>query len=389
MSFSHCPCCHSAQLIDFFVVKNAPIFSVVTVATRKEALDVPKRDIQLALCQGCGFVFNRSYDTGIDYFTLGYEDQQGFSATFMAYLTRISLDLVERYRLQGKTLLEIGCGKGDFINLLTEMADGYGIGIDPAYVEGRQVNPRLTFYPEFYGPEHAGLRPDFICCRHTLEHISDPLAFMQLLRGNIPPQQSPVLFVEVPQINRILEIQAFWDIYFEHCSYFNATSLAALFRNAGFKVLDIRLDYDDQYLLIEAVPATEKQPERFSLEDPVSSMLQRVLQFQEQVSLQLSEWRQRLEVFKKAGRRVVIWGGGSKSVGFLTHFADLGLIDYVVDINPNMEGNYIPGIGSRYVQPAFLISYQPDIVIIMNGVYREEITRNLIEMGLNPEIYIL
>src|SRR5690606_30243695 len=122
------------------------------VKSRAEALAVPRKDIELGICHGCGFIFNRLYDTSIDYFTLGYEDQQGFSKTFMAYLTRISEDLIGRYGLQGKTLLEIGCGKGDFINLLATLAKGKGIGVDPAYEEGRQNNPDLRFFREMYAP---------------------------------------------------------------------------------------------------------------------------------------------------------------------------------------------------------------------------------------------
>jgi hypothetical protein len=54
-----------------------------------------------------------------------------------------------------------------------------------------------------------------------------------------------------------------------------------------------------------------------------------------------------------------------------------------------MENNFIPGIGSRYVQPGFLAAYQPDVVIIMNGVYEKEITASLHTMGVNPEVHAL
>ena len=90
--------------------------------------------------------------------------------------------------LREKPCLEIGCGKGDFINLLTELNGGKGIGIDPAYQEGRQTNPNLTFYKEFYKLEHGKLPADFICCRHTLEHIHGTKAFLQLIRDSIGNQ---------------------------------------------------------------------------------------------------------------------------------------------------------------------------------------------------------
>jgi hypothetical protein len=76
-------------------------------------------------------------------------------------------------------------------------------------------------------------------------------------------------------------------------------------------------------------------------------------------------------------------------VGFLTHFNDLGLIKHVVDINPHMQGNFIPGIGIQYVDPKFLHTHKPDVVIIMNGVYEKEIAKMLLEMELTPQLICL
>ena len=71
----------------------------------------------------------------------------------------------------------------------------------------------------------------------------------------------------------------------------------------------------------------------------------------------MGDWHDKLTKLKQNGSKTVVWGGGSKSVGFLTNFADLGVIEYVVDINPHMENNYIPGIGKKYIQPKFLKKY--------------------------------
>ena len=124
MLHTKCPNCGGEHIEGFFIIKNAPIFSLVTVKSKEEALNVPRKDIELGFCHSCGFIFNRLFDTTIDYFTGGYEDQQGFSKTFMEYLTGVSNELIDRYDLRGKTLMEIGCGKGDFINLLTNLNGG-------------------------------------------------------------------------------------------------------------------------------------------------------------------------------------------------------------------------------------------------------------------------
>ena len=389
MLHTKCPNCGGSAIEGFFKIKNAPIFSLVTVKSKEEALNVPRKDIELGFCHSCGFIFNRLFDTRIDYFTGGYEDQQGFSKTFMEYLTGISKELIEKYNLKGKTTMEIGCGKGDFINLLTELNGGKGIGVDPAYEEGRQTNPNLTFYKEFYSEKHGNLKASMISCRHTLEHIHGTYDFLKLIRQSLNDSPDTVVFFEIPQISRILDIQAFWDIYYEHCSYFSAGSLARMFRATGYEILDLRLVYSNQYLLIEAKPTDVPSTKTFDIEESIEEQKARVENFKVKIEEQLGDWRKKLIALKEKGSKVVVWGGGSKSVGFLTNFADLDAIEYVVDINPHMEGNFIPGIGKQYKQPSFLKDYQPDAVIIMNGVYQKEITQSLHDMGVYPEIYAL
>jgi hypothetical protein len=207
---------------------------------------------------------------------------------------------------------------------------------------------------------------------------------MKIIRDSIKDNENVVLFFEVPSIVRILKIQAFWDIFYEHCTYMSPGSLARLFRLNNFEVLDMYLEYDNQYLFIEAKPVDEKSSKIHPLEESVEELKALTKEFVEKINIQLGEWEEKLLQYKKENKKVVIWGGGSKSVGFLTHFHDLGVIEHVVDINPHMQGNYIPGIGLQYVGPEFLKEYKPDVVIQMNSVYTEENRKTLNEMGLDP-----
>jgi hypothetical protein len=151
----------------------------------------------------------------------------------------------------------------------------------------------------------------------------------------------------------------------------------------------LRLVYSNQYLLIEARPTDKISTKTFPIEESIEEQKARVENFKVKIQEQLGDWRKKLIALKEKGKKVVVWGGGSKSVGFLTNFADLDAISYVVDINPHMEGNFIPGIGKQYKSPTFLKDYQPDAVIIMNGVYQKEITQSLHDMGVFPEVFAL
>jgi hypothetical protein len=386
MKHSTCPTCANTDLEDFFTVQNAPVHSLATMKSYEEAMKVPRKDIVLTFCNGCGLVFNSKFDTSIDYFTGGYEDQQGFSPTFVKFLTGVSNRFIDKYDVRKKKVVEIGCGKGDSLNLICELGENKGVGIDPAWEPGRgEGNPDVEFIRDFYSESHGSLKPACITCRHTLEHIHDTTDFIGTIRKSVEGTE-PILFFEVPCIVRILDVQAFWDIFYEHCTYLSPGSLARLFRRNNFEVLDMYLEYDDQYLFIEARPVDETSDKTHPLEESVDDLKAMTRVFVEKINAELAAWRNRLSLFKDEGKRVVVWGGGSKSVGFLTHFGDLDVIEHVVDINPNMLGNFIPGIGIQYVGPDFLEQYKPDVVIVMNSVYMDEIQKSLSDRGLHPQM---
>ncbi len=390
MKHISCPGCSDNRTVEFYNVLNAPVHSIVTVTDRKKAMNIPRKEITLAICKGCGLIYNSSFDTKTDYHSQPFEDQQGFSPTFTKFITSIAQSFIDKYNIYNKKIIEIGCGKGDFLLLISKLGNNIGIGIDPAYVEGRiPPNENLSFLKEFYQEKHGKLPVDAIVCRHTLEHIHDVGNFLNTLHRSLSQKEHVVLLFEVPSVVRILEEMAFWDIYYEHCTYLSPGSMARLFRLHGFEILNLSLQYNNQYLFLEAKPGHMNHEKANQLEEDTSELLELAMNFNREVSRIFSYWRSLLLQYKVEGKKVVLWGGGSKSVGFLTEFSNLNLIEYVIDINPHLAGNFIPGIGLQYQQPEFLSEYRPDVVIIMNSVYEKEISLTLNSMGIEPILHSL
>ncbi len=94
-------------------------------------------------------------------------------------------------------------------------------------------------------------------------------------------------------------------------------------------------------------------------------------------------WKDRLETYKREGKRVSVWGAGSKGVTFLNALKVGGEIGNIVDLNVHKQGKFVPGTGHQVVSPMHLQEYQPDIVIVMNPIYTEEIAQSLKDMGVN------
>jgi SAM-dependent methyltransferase len=259
-----CPNCLTGSMEVFHHVQRVPVHSVLLMPTREVAVSYPKGDIALGYCSRCGFVSNTLFNASVHEYSAQYEETQGFSGTFRAFHSRLAQSLIDKYDLHGKKIVEIGCGKGEFLTLLCEMGGNRGIGFDPAFVPDR--NPAgegldIGFVQDFYSEKYANVEADFFCCKMTLEHIPDTANFIRTVRRAVGDDPSRTVFFQVPDLLRVLKDVAFWDIYYEHCSYFCAGSLARVFREAGFDVLETWTDYDDQYLMITAKPTKTIGPE--------------------------------------------------------------------------------------------------------------------------------
>ncbi|MGB7859310.1 MAG: class I SAM-dependent methyltransferase, partial [Acidimicrobiia bacterium] len=218
--------------------------------TRQEARSFPRGDLRLVVCEMCGFIFNASFVPELVDYTLPYESSQDFSPRFRVFKQELIDHLISKYDLSGKEILEIGCGDASFLEALCEQAGARGFGIDPNFdLDRLHERAAIRGVREFYGPDQVALTGNLICCRHTLEHIQPVGEFVALARQSASLTSDAVVFFEIPDTERILDEGAFWDVYYEHCSYFTLSSLGNLFRSKGFDVLRLDKGYDDQYLL--------------------------------------------------------------------------------------------------------------------------------------------
>ncbi len=382
----HCPNCEGAGASTFYHVNGVPTHSVLLFSDAADARNFQKGDILLAHCPSCDFIWNTRFDPALEAYGLGYEATQAYSETFNAFHRQLAEHVIERFALRGKRVVEIGCGQGEFLSLLCDLGPNEGLGFDPAFDASRKdVNrsDNATFIADFYGKKYIDTRADLFCCKMTLEHIPDTLDFMRNIRRAIGNNPDAALFFMIPNAGYILDETAFWDVYYEHCSYFTPTSLGALMTGAGFSVTDIYPAYDDQYLVVEATVSTSTPFDKSSNSELNGN---RVRQFNENVTRFKTAWRRRLEALAAGGQKAVLWGGGSKAVSFVTT-VDVGdNVSAAVDINPHKWNTFLPGTGHPVIGPEELAGLNPGLIIVMNPIYMDEIRRELSRLHINAEL---
>jgi len=138
--------------------------------------------------------------------------------------------------------------------------------------------------------------------------------------------------------------------------------------------------------MLVAKPTVGSASTALAEEDDLQLLQDLVVQFAERFASIRSEWTERLARYRSAGKRTVIWGSGSKGVAFLNTVGTDAGVEYVVDINTFRQGHFMAGTGQQIVGPQFLVDYKPDVVVVMNPIYRDEIERDLAELGLQPEV---
>jgi len=382
-----CPICRNKEIDTILEIDQVPIHCNLLYASRNKALQAPRGDIRLGFCRYCGHVFNKAFKTELMDYTQYYENSLYFSPLFQNYTESLASDLVDRYDLHGKDIIEIGSGKGDFLKVICKLGDNRGVGFDPTYVPKQSDNGKekgqIKFVHQFYSESSALYKADFICCRHVLEHIQYPFDFLNTVRRSIGKRLNMVVFFEVPNVMFTIRDLGIWDLIYEHCSFFSKSSLYFLFKSCGFKIYDIKETYKGQYLCIEALPVKNLQISKHYFYGELKDLSSHIKIFANKYIDKIKVWRYNLKQVIQRKQKVVVWGAGSKGVTFLNILNTQKKIEYVVDINPRKQEKYIAGTGQQIVQPEFLRNYRPDMIIVMNPIYQDEIRQITEKLGLN------
>lgn len=337
---------------ELYRVTDLPVLQNRTFADPESAKASASADMLLVQDERSGLIFNAAFDADKLSYDADYQNEQAHSGQFQKHLSDVEGIIARHFK--GQELIEVGCGKGYFLELLKGL--GYRItGIDPAY-EGE--NAEVIKAPFTRG---LGLEADAIVLRHVLEHIQDPLGFLAVIAE--ANQGGGQIYIEVPCFDWILEHRAWFDLFYEHVNYFRLDDLRRMFgtvHEAGHL-------FGGQYLYIVADLATlrltpEQPVPRLALPDDFTASLERAVQI----------------IQGAPGQGSAIWGASSKGVIYSLFLQRAGVaVDRVVDINPAKQGRYLPLSGARVSSPQEAMDALPEgaNLFVMNSNYLEEIKR--------------
>lgn len=147
-----CDACGGASLVPFADLGEIPVFCGVHWASRDEALASPLGAMELAYCPECAYVRNLAFDPAALVYDATMDTNLHHSPAFQTFSAKLVKHLVQRYPLAGASVLDIGCGQGEFLRELCHVAGAGGHGYDAMYAGPTGPDPSGAIF-------HAGHAP--------------------------------------------------------------------------------------------------------------------------------------------------------------------------------------------------------------------------------------
>lgn len=381
MSRYKCPICGSDQLEGVFTLSSIPVFVNVLADTPEKAMSFPRGRQDLSQCTHCGFVFNRDFEAEKVRYADGYHAERAHSGYHSRHM-REMIDLIEGVTpLKQKRVLEAACGTGEFLSLAAQRGTTVCIGVDPSapeiHHEGLELHRSLF--------DQAYLRKmsdpvDVLINRHMIEHILHPLEMLQLFHKALVPDG--ILYLETPRLDWILENKAFYDLPYEHCTYYTDDLLVRLLKAAGFSIEVIKFSYAGQYFSICA-----KKCDCVPMEN-VSS---------EQLAYVRDGFSGTYRVYQSANKKLAVsampentylWGASAKGV-MCSNLLNRLPIKGIIDKNPHKHGKFIPGTGCPVLAPEDISTVPGAVIFVENPVYFQEMTEEVRQIDPHARVFPL
>jgi len=280
----------------------------------------------------------------------------GVSQEMKRFRKKQFAEFVKRYSLKNKKVIEIGCGRGDYLSIMRQAsADAYGLEYSLKSVR-YCIKSGLRATKGFIGGDSLRLAQapfDAFLMLSFLEHLPDPNSTLGGIYNNL--REGGIGLVEVPNFNMILRNKLFSEFICDHLFYFTQETLRTALNLNGFEVIEIK-EIRHDYIISAVVKKREKLD------------LSNFHKCQAKLKNEIESYIRR---FKDKG--VAIWGAGHQALALIALANLAGKVKYVVDSAGFKQGKFTPATHIKIVSPDTLLKEPVAAVIVMAASYSDEV----------------
>jgi len=322
-------------------------------------------DLHITECTSCGLV--QTLNEPVPYFREVIRSA-GISEEMKEFRRVQFRDFIDRYALRAKNVIEIGCGKGEYLSIINELGVlGRGIeyGAEAVIASQRKGLNVCQMYLDHNNDVIPGGPFDAFLFLNFLEHLPQPREMLQLIRENL--SDSGVGLIEVPNFDMILEEELFTEFITDHVSYFTKETLETSLSISGFEVIECEETW--HRYTISAVVKKRKTILSGEMCATVQSLRRSINEL----------------ISKYPSGEVAIWGAGHQAFTVMSMSELGGKVKCVVDSAPFKQGCVTPATHIPIISPDSYFSSPSELIIIMAGSYSNEVAE-IVEKKLSGDV---
>ena len=348
--------------------------------------------LHVMTCQICSLVQLSEVIPREILFPSNYTYFSSYSSSWLQHSKAYAEKIISYMKLnQSDLVVEIASNDGYLLQFFTNV-DIQVLGVEPAAgvakaAIAKGIPTQIVYFGESTAIELAKRKkPKLMIANNVLAHVPDLHDFIKGF--SILIHDEGVITFEFPHLLNLIKNSQFDTIYHEHYSYLSVSALTPLFAKYGLKIVDIEklLTHGGSLRLYVAKNSSswkvhdsvQKIVEKESQYDPRKKEVYGVLQ--ESTKKIKTDLLSTLKKYKRDGLKISAYGAAAKGVTLLNYCEiNSDLIDYVVDLNPNKQGRFIPGSLIPIVDSKMLDTNSPDVLLILPWNLTNEIKSQLSE----------
>jgi SAM-dependent methyltransferase len=320
---------------------------------RKSLAEDKGINLEIYQCSGCGLV-------QITNEPVHYHKEViravGISEEMRVFREKQFKQFIDKYSLKGKKVIEIGCGRGDYLSIINQL-DVVACGIEYSAESVKHCSDIGLNVIKGFVDSQKNILPDApfdaFYMFSFLEHLPDPNAALRGINYNIV--EDGIGIIEVPNLDMILRRNLFSEFIADHIVYFMKDTLNLILDLNGFEVIECNEIWHDY--IISAVVRKKKALD--------------ISHFKEHQNKIRNELNNYINQF--GYKKVAVWGAGHQALAVISLTGLSEKIKYVIDSADFKQGKYTPATHLKIVSPDILEVDPVDAVIIIAGSYSDEV----------------
>jgi len=383
-----CIACNSAEVEVFMDLGKTPLANKF-LAPDELGLTEPVYPLRVAFCRACGHVQLAEIVEPPAMFD-HYLYISSASTTLENHLLSLAGQVRVRTALQPNDfVIDVGANDGTLLSGF--VASGQRVlGVEPAANLAPLAAKRgVPVDNSYFGAETARRlrdthgRAKVVTATNVFPHIPALADFIAGLDEILEPDGTFVL--EAHYLQDLLDAAAFDTVYHEHCSYWAARPMAALFARHGFEVVDVErlaIHHGQLRAWVKRKGVETPSPRVAALvADELRRAMDTIAPFHALAAKAArirTELSALLDCLKAEGKRVVGYGAPAKGTTLLSYLdirADR--IEWIADRSPLKQGRFTPGTHIPIVAAERVLAEMPDYVLLLAWNFVDEIVSQL------------